>query len=75
MKAGGGQPGGAGPGGTARRGGPVLADHSGSQVESLGQLGPFPTNGIAALTPSNPLSSWTQGFTRKLITVIWIMMH
>lgn len=50
-------------------------DHSGSQVESLGQLGPFPTNGIAALTPSNPLSSWTQGFTRKLITIIWIMMH
>lgn len=33
------------------------------------------SNGIAALTPSNPLSSWIQCFTLKLVMIIWTMMY
>lgn len=31
--------------------------------------------GLSALTPSNPLSSWIQGFTLKLVRIIWTLMH
>lgn len=57
----------------------ILVDEGRWRPARWGGAGPGgalpPIMGLPALTPSNPLSSWIQDFTLKLIRIIWTTMH